>query len=304
MKIARRNDLSLRLLEIFGTLMLHRTTVAAAEVLGISQPSVSTGIKQLEQQVGFALFEREKKRMIPTNEGDLLFAEVEPLFGQLRSVESRVRDLRGGSVGKLRLMATPPLGHSVVPGALKSFLAARPGVTVQYDVRRMENVIDAVAVGAADIGLCLGLDSHPGLTVDKIRTERMVALMRADHPLAALSVIGPRDVAEHGFIGLDRASRLGLLLQNAFETARVAYTPQVEVRYCHTAAVLAQSGTGVAVVDSYTASFLPNMQVVHRTFEPPIPVSACMLTRPGRPMSRLAREFAQAFVAALTDQGA
>lgn len=300
MKIIRRNDLSLRLLEIFGTLMQHQTTVATAEALGISQPSVSTAIKQLEQQVGFALFAREKKRMVPTNQGRMLFEEVEPLFGQLRSVESRVRDLRGGAVGKLRLMATPPLGHSVVPGALKTFLADRPGVTVQYDVRRMENVIDAVAIGAVEIGLCLGLDHHPGLSVQKIRTERMVALMRADHPLAALSVIGPKDMADHAHIGLDRASLLGLLLQNAFESAQVAYTPRVEVRYCHTAAVLAQSGTGVAVVDCYTASFLPDMELVARAFDPPIPVSACMLTRPGRPMSRLASEFSQVFVAALT----
>jgi len=188
----------------------------------------------------------------------------------------------------------------VVPGALKAFLADRPGVTVQYDVRRMENVVDAVTIGAVEIGLCLGLDNHPGLTVQKIRTERMVALMRADHPLAALSVIGPRDVADHAFIGLDRASRLGLLLQNAFETARVAYAPQVEVRYCHTAAVLAQSGTGVAVVDSYTAAFQPDMELVMRPFDPAIPVSACMLTRPGRAMSRLADEFAQVLMAALT----
>ena len=176
MKIARRNDLSLRLLEIFGTLMLRQTTVAAAEELGISQPSVSTAIKQLEEQLGFELFEREKKRMIPTNEARSLFQEVEPLFEQLRSVESCVRDLRGGTVGKLRIMATPPLGHSVVPGALSAFLADRPGVTVQYDVRRMDAVIDAVAIGAADIGLCLGLDSHPGVDVTTIQWERMVAL--------------------------------------------------------------------------------------------------------------------------------
>ncbi|MBM7070175.1 LysR family transcriptional regulator [Actibacterium sp. 188UL27-1] len=300
MKIARRNDLSLRLLEIFGTLMVHQTTVRAAEELGISQPSVSTSIQQLEQQLGFALFERSKKRMIPTSDAHILFHEVEPMFGQLRSVEARVRDLRGGAVGRLRLVATPPLGHSVVPGALLAFLEERPGVTVQYDVRRMENVIDAVTTGAADIGLCLGLDSHPGVIVKKMRTDRMVALMRNDHPLAAHAVITPADVAgEHGFIGLDRASRLGFLLQTTFETAGIAYTPRVEVRYCHTAAVLAHSGTGVAFVDRYTAAFLPNMDLAIRPFDPTISVSACMLTRPGRPLSRLAAEFRDTFMKAL-----
>lgn len=299
MKIARRNDLSLRLLEVFGTLMQHQTTVAAAEELGISQPSVSTAIKQLETQLGFALFDREKTRMVPTSDARALYQEIEPLFEQLRSVESRVRDLRGGSVGKLRLMATPPLGHSVVPRALQEFLKERPGVTVQYDVRRMENVIDAVAIGAADIGLCLGLDDHPGVTVQKLRTDRMVALMRADHPLARLSVVGPADMGSAGLIGLDRASRLGAMLQQAFAMARVAYTPQVEVRYCHTAAVLAHSGAGVAVVDSYTAAFLPNMDLVARPFDPPISVPACLLTRPGRPQPVLAADFSRAFVTAL-----
>lgn len=298
MMIARRNDLSLRLLEIFGTLMLHQTTVAAAEELGISQPSVSTAIKQLEEQLGFELFEREKKRMVPTVEARSLFQEVEPLFEQLRSVESRVRDLRGGTVGKLRIMATPPLGHSVVPGALSAFLASRPGVSVQYDVRRMENVIDAVAIGAVDIGLCLGLDAHPGVSIETLRTDRMVALMRADHPLASLSVVGPGDIAQHNFIGLDLASRLGFLVQNAFDYARTAYTPQVEVRYCHTAAVLAQSCNGVAVVDRYTASFLPNMDLVHRPFYPPITVPACLVSRPGRVLPRLATEFQRALIEA------
>lgn len=300
MKIARRNDLSLRLLEIFGSLMLRQTTVAAAEELGISQPSVSTAIKQLERQLGFALFQREKSRMIPTEDARVLFQEVEPLFEQLRSVETRVRDLRGGAVGKLRIMATPPLGHSVVPRALSAFLADRPGVTVQYDVRRMENVIDAVAVGAAEIGLCLGLDSHPGVAVEEMRPDRMLALMPMAHPLAACDVVTPPDLAKHRLIGLDRASRLGLLIQNAFDKTRTPYSPQVEVRYCHTAAVLAQACRGVAVVDRYTASFLPDIELTSRPFEPAIPVSACLIRRPDRVLSRIAQDFQQVFLQALS----
>ncbi|KMK65456.1 LysR substrate-binding domain-containing protein [Puniceibacterium sp. IMCC21224] len=299
MKIKRRNDLSLRLLEVFGTMMLHKTTVATATELGISQPSVSTAIKQLEDQLGFALFERQKKRMIATSEARSLFQEIEPLFEQLRGVESRVRELRGGTVGKLRIMATPPLGHSVVPVALRRFLATRPGVTVQYDVRRLENVSDAVAIGAVDVGLCLGLDSHPGVDVRVLRTDRMVAMIPPGHPLESLPEFGPEEAYEHGFIGIDRASRIGQMLQAAFDKAHTPYEPQVEVRYCHTAAVLAQSGIGVAIVDRYTGTFLPNMDLVSRTFRPAIPITACLLTRPGRPMSRLVEGFCTEFETAL-----
>lgn len=299
MKIARRNDLSLRLLEVFGTLMVSQTTVAAAEELGISQPSVSLAIKQLEKQLGFDLFAREKKRMEPTSEALSLFQEIEPLFEQLRSVESRARDLRDGTVGKLRILATPPLGHSVVPGALSDFLRGREGVTVQYDVRRMENVIDGVLTGAADIGLCLGLETCPGLAVKIVSHDPMVAMMRPDHPLAKLDVIRPGDIEAHGFIGLDRASKLGLLVQNAFDLERTPYMPQVEVRYCHTAAVLAQSGNKVAIVDRFTSGFMPNMALVARPFAPSISVSACVLSRPNRPVHRLADEFEAVFIKTL-----
>jgi DNA-binding transcriptional LysR family regulator len=299
MKIARRNDLSLRLLEIFGTLMLSHTTVAAAEELGVSQPSVSLAIKQLEKQLGFSLFERDKKRMLPTSEARSLFQEIEPLFEQLRSIESRARDLRDGTVGKLRILATPPLGHSVVPGALSEFLRGRDGVTVQYDVRRLENVIDAVATGSADIGLCLGLETRPGVAVKIVSHDPMVAVMRPDHPLAQLSVLRPGDIEQHGLIGMNRASNLGLLVQNAFDLERTPYRPQVEVRYCHTAAVVAHSSNKIAIVDRFTASFMPNMELVTRPFAPVIPVSACVLERPNRPLHGLAAEFEAVFIKAL-----
>ena len=74
MKIARKNDLSLRLLEIFGAVITHQTTVHAAEDLGISQPAVSLAIKQLEEQLGFSLFDRRNRRLQPTQEARIFFA--------------------------------------------------------------------------------------------------------------------------------------------------------------------------------------------------------------------------------------
>lgn len=53
MRVTRRNDLSLRFLEVFGAVMLHRTTVGAAEELGVSQPAVSLAVKQLESSLIF-----------------------------------------------------------------------------------------------------------------------------------------------------------------------------------------------------------------------------------------------------------
>lgn len=303
MRIDRKNDLSLRLLEVFGAVMLHRTTVDAAEELGISQPAVSLAIKQLERQLDFNLFERRSQRLLPTEEARSLFARIEPILLQLRSVESHVQDLRKGTAGNLRIMATPPLGHSVIPKVLRRYLAERPGVTVEYDVRRMEHVIQDVEVGSAELGLVLALESHQAVDVRVLRSERMVALVPVDHPLAGSEVITPSDCAEHGHIGLDQVSRLGVLLRYAFQAHGVPYMPRVIVRYCHTAAVLASVGMGVSIVDHFTALSMKDHGLVIREFLPEIRVGACLLTRPETPMSRLAAGFVEELELAL-GQGA
>lgn len=302
MKIERRNDLSLRLLEVFGAVMQHQTTVRSAEALGISQPAVSTAIRALEAQVGFALFERRNRRILPTEEALDLYREVEPIFSMLRSVEGRVRDLRAGAAGKLRIMATPPLGHSLAPVALKRFLDARPGVVIDYDVRRAETVAEAVAAGSADIGLVLLASPRNGVEIEVIGDADMVAMAPPAHPLAARATLEPPEVAMAGFVGLQSGSRLGEILRDAFRAAGTPYAPRVEVRYCHTAAVLAQAGLGVAVVDRYTAGFMQGAGLVSRRFRPSASAPCCVLTRAGAPVSQLVRHFADEIRLAVAEE--
>jgi DNA-binding transcriptional LysR family regulator len=291
-RIERRGDLSLRLLEVFGALMREQTTVRAAEALGVSQPAVSSALAALEAQLGFTLFERRNRRLVPTQEAMSLHREVEPVFAMLASVEGRVRDLRAGAAGKLRIVATPPIGHTVAPIALRRFLRERPEVVIDYDVRRAEAVVEAVAFGSADIGMALGCEPAPGLSVEVVDEAEMVAVLPRDHPLAAAPWIGPAEAARAGFVGLHAGSRLGQILREAFRAAGAPYSPRVESRYCHTALVLADAGLGVAIVDRFTARFLLRPSLVALPFLPAVSAACCLLTRADAPASRLADSFA------------
>ncbi len=284
-------DISLRLLEIFGAMMRCATTVEAAEQLGISQPAVSNGIRQLESQLGVTLFERLHRRLQPTEEALLLYEEVRPVFGLLRGFSARARDMRQGLSGRLRIITTPPLGHTVAPAALRTFLKDRPDVSVSYDVRRLEHVLEAVQSGAADIGLALGLDRHPAVNIEVLARTHMVALVPLDGPLAAKNIVSAGDLASGSFIGLEAESRMGQILRHAFERHGAHYDPRVEVRYCSTAAVLADTGIGAAVIDPYSAAFQRKTHMVARPFQPPSEICAVMLTRKGVPRSRLLHAF-------------
>ncbi len=282
-------ELPLRLLEVFAALMRERTTVRAAEALGVSQPSVSAALAALEERLGGG------------DEALSLHREIEPVFVMLDGVEARVRDLRSGSAGRLRLLATPPLGHTVAPVALRRFLDGRSQVSVDYDVRRADSVIEAVAFGAADVGLLLGADNRTDVEAEVIEAAAMVALVPPDHALADAPHVGPADAAAAGFVGLHAASRLGRLLRGAFVEAGAPYAPRVEVRYCHTAAVLAEAGLGIAVVDRFTAGFVDRRALVSRPFLPAISAPCTLLTRKDAPPSRLVAAFAEEVRRAVRD---
>jgi DNA-binding transcriptional LysR family regulator len=284
------SDMTLRQLEILRALIRHRTTVAAADALHLSQPAVSNALKLMEDQAGFVLFERINNRLFPTPEALVLQADSEAIFVLHARLENRVRDLRESKGGHLRIAATPPLGHSVIPTALRRFLASRD-VRVFLDVRRFEGVVDAVDSGLADIGFILGQDEHASLTRQELARDDMVCVMPQGHPLAALAEITPADLAAHDFIALERGTRMGEAVRRSFEAAAQAFNFTMEVRYCNTACALVEAGVGVAIVDAFSpvSGSARNLEI--RRFRPRTPSTAFAIWSVHRPLARLAETF-------------
>lgn len=285
--------MKLRQIEILRAVVRFHTTVAAAHELGLSQPAVSNAIKAMEAQLGFALFERINNRLFPTREAETLCADADPIFALHSAFETRLQDLQQNKAGHLRIVATPPLGYGVIPVALRHFLARRPRVRVFFDVRRFEGVLEKVETNVAELGFVLGLDGHPGLVSDVVHGGEMVCVCRPDHPLAAKPIVAPADFAPYPFIALERGTRLGTALRRAFEQKSCPFNFAVEVRYCHTACVLVESGVGVAVVDSFSAAGSGRFDLAVRRFRPATPAVGYAVRSQSRPLSRLAVAFLQ-----------
>ncbi|MFE1598246.1 LysR family transcriptional regulator [Methylobacterium sp. ID0610] len=283
--------MNLRQLEILRAVVRHRTTVAAAEELALSQPAISNALKSMEGQLGFPLFDRINNRLFPTAEAMTLYKESEAIFALQAKLENRVRDLRENRLGHLGLVATPPLAYSIIPPALSAFLRQRPQTRVLFDVRRYEGIIDGVLSRVAELGFALGLTHHPGIAHETVQTGEMVCVVAPDHPLAARAAVSAADLVAHPFIGLERGTRLGEAVRESFARAGAPFNPTVEVRYCNTACVLAGAGVGAAVVDPFSPRQGGAHPLVVRPFLPRTPVTAYVLWSEAEPLSRLARAF-------------
>ena len=107
--------MNLRQLEVFRAVMVAGSTVDAASMLYVSQPAVSNAIVQLENRLGFKLFERIKGRLHPTAEAKVLLAESERVFTDFNRVHNLAQELRDGKAGALRIAASPSIGQTIMP---------------------------------------------------------------------------------------------------------------------------------------------------------------------------------------------
>src|SRR5690606_2995751 len=198
-----------------------RTTTGAARALRISQPAVSSAVRQLESQLGLLLFDRVGNRIVPTEEAKILFDESESLSLLAKSLGQTVLELKEQRRGTLRIVATPQLGHTVLPRAVAELLETGSKVKVSFDVRRSFNVVELVQSGAADVGFAIALEKELGQTLNlmPITSVEMVCLAPQEHPSAAFAAVTPADVAPYPLISLGMGSRLSPLIFNAFRDA-------------------------------------------------------------------------------------
>jgi DNA-binding transcriptional LysR family regulator len=281
--------MKLRQLEVFRAVVETGTTKGAAHQLGISQPAVSTLIQHTEDQLGIELFQRLKGRLIPTEEALSLYAESSSIFLLFGSLQRKVEDLRQGRFGSLRIAATPSLGNSVLPQAIHSFVAKRPGIRVSVDIRERETIFHHVSRSVAELGVVLEFREHPNLTGIPIHRGQFVCAIRADHPLAANAVIHISDLRGMNIVRLERGTVLGDLIDRAASGLGEPLNWSVETRYCATACSLVEHGESITIVDEYSARNLRSPKVVIKPLLPAIPIAAFIVHASDRPLSKLAK---------------
>jgi DNA-binding transcriptional LysR family regulator len=296
--------MNIRQLEIIWAVMKSGSTIAAAELLGVSQPAVSKMLRHAEDQLGFQLFQRAKGRLWPTEEARVLAQDIEPIFLLVRSARQRAQDLKDGTTGDLRIVATPSMGHSLVPEALNRFLATRPRLRAQVDIRRTENLVQMIEYNLADVGISLSIPPFPQLITRPIHMGRMLCVMPPGHPLTHKEVIRPSDLAGHRFVALERQTPLGNLVEDAFRASNVKYDWTISTRYCNTACLLAKAISGVAVVDEYVQWTDQSHRLVTRPFLPSVSVTVCVVYSRHRPLVNVAQHFIKEIEAVFLDNQA
>jgi len=288
--------LNFRQLETFRAVMISGSASRASELLGITQPAVSRSIAELEESVGFALFDRVRGRLVPTPEGQLFFKDVAASFSgmdRLRSTAARIRDFGSGS---LRVASLAALGSTLVPRAIRAFRKNQPNVAIMLQIQLSSSVRELVANQHFDIGLAADEVDLSGVEHRVFQSSRAVCAIPPKHRLARKDVIRPEDLDGEPFIALSPEDRARARFTAALEA--VGSKPQivVETPFSATVCALALEGVGLGLVSPPSTDGFAERGLIFRKLEPAIYFNTYLLFRPDSQRAQLVKQFTTALL--------
>jgi DNA-binding transcriptional LysR family regulator len=295
--------LNFRQLEIFRAVMQTGSVTGAARALNLSQPAVTKILQHAESQLRFALFDRVKGRLLPTQEAQALFPDVERVFEDLRDVRRMVKALQEARSGALTIVTIPTLGQAALPRAIAEFLKTRPDVRLAFEVRPRRDIIQRIATQRADLGFAFLADEHANVESIGFYKGQVVCIMQAGHPLAEKERITAEDLRGQPLITYSEEQGLRRVVDTALAGMRSYVDSVIEVGWVANAWALVNEGVGVALVDNFSRLDQVYGGLVTRPFEPAIPIVAQVLHPRSRPVSRLAAQFIQVARSVLTVEG-
>ncbi len=188
----------LRSLRAFNAAARHLSFTKAAEEMAVTPAAISHQIKELEEQIGVALFNRTSRSMVLTREGEILsVAAIESLETLSRAVK-RIKRLENRKV--LKVSASPSIAAKWLVPRLDRFLDQAPGAEVRVDVSTTALDFERDDV---DIAIRFGQGRYPGLKSDLLFTDKIFPvcsprIITKEKPLAQ-----PKDLLRHTLIHLD-----------------------------------------------------------------------------------------------------
>ena len=260
----------LRHIEVFHAIYTNGSITNAAKMLHVSQPSVSKVLSHAEMQLGFKLFERIKGRLIPTDEANMLFDEVDKIYQQMRSIKSTAENIKKAEFGNINLSVTPALGFDALPNAIAKYHKIYPHVNFNVQTVHNNEVLQALLEHKCDIAILFSPCVMPSVkSIELAQSELVIVYPKTTFPELP-EQLTLNNLVDLEFIDISDSGPLGNLLWGRMMEEHVVLNSTIKVQTYFIAARLVTQGAGICIVDKYTALGNLSDNVAIASFNPPL----------------------------------
>lgn len=215
----------------------------------LAPSSASHRLRQLEEELGAALFERRARGVAPTRAGEALLRHARRVFAQLEQMHADLSPFAAGVRGHVCIWANTHATHTFLPDDLAGFLRANPQLSVTLEEHASPDIVLAVARGEVEIGVVAGGAPAAGVELLPYRRDRLILIAPAAHPLAAAGrTTRFADVLDHPFVMLHAGSAIHTFTMNAAAALGRHLDARIQVRSFEAVCRMVGAGVGIGLV--------------------------------------------------------
>ena len=267
----------------------------AAEALYVSQPAITLQLQALERELGVRLFERRGRRLLPTREGEALYALARPLVEGIDGLEAAFREqVRGLDAGELDIAAGSSTILYLLPGIVEAFRERQPDVRLTLHNVTGAGGLDLLRSDAVDFAVGSMLDVPTDLEYAPVYRFEPMLIMPPDHPLAHKRELALEDLSPYGLILPPKRLTTYRLVDLVFQRNRVPYTVALEVGGWEVIKQYVAMGLGISIVTAICLTEADRARLAARSLAAWFPSrSYGVVMRKGKYLSPQARGFVE-----------
>lgn len=238
---------TLHQLKVFETVARHGSFTRAAEELLITQPTVSSQVKQLTKTVGLPLFEQIGKTLYLTDAGQELLLTCQDIFEQLNNFEIKIADLKGTKQGRLNL-AVITTAKYFIPRLLGSFCQNYPGIDVALKVTNHQEIQERMLTNKDDLYVVSNPTQDIDLITQPFLNNPLVVVARKDHPLANQKNLDIQALNDQPFIMREQGSGTRESILKLFADHNLAVKVKLELGSNEAIKQAIYGGLGISIL--------------------------------------------------------
>jgi LysR family transcriptional regulator, benzoate and cis,cis-muconate-responsive activator of ben and cat genes len=288
--------MELRHLRYFVAVAEEENVSRAAVKLRVSQPGVSRQIRDLEDEIGFSLFERSAKSVRLTAAGKVFLGEARAVLQRANEAVAKARAVSGGGAGELNIGYAPSLTVRILPPALRKFQDQFPNVRVALHDLTTEEMLAQLGEKKLQVALTVKPPAKQlrGLRFEELARYAMRVAMAPKHPLAKSKLIHLDQIAREPLIAYSRREypEYHTMLDRLF--AQAARKPRIAGEHDGVTSLIAavESGRGLALVPECLACMVGERLKLIPLQHAPSAIPVCAIWRDDAP------ELVKQFIAA------
>ena len=244
---------TLRQLKIFETVARHLSFSRAAEELHLTQPAVSTQVKQLAAHAGLPLFEQFGKKINMTPAGLEMLQFSRAVIQQFREAEESMARHKGISGGRLNV-AVISAGGYFFPQVLAEFTRRHPGVTLNLAVHNREELLHQLAGNLTDLAIMVRPPEGMHTISEPFAPHPYVIVAAPDHPLVGRKRISLAVLAREPFVVREKGSDTRNSMEEGFGRRLKNLSIAMEIRSTETIKQAVIARMGISFLSAHTIS--------------------------------------------------